>query len=254
MKFLGLFILILTSLLNHTQGQETPLGFPIKLTDVYIKGKKIEPIPRNDHSSSLVIRILQTKSASEGYRYDLEVYGLDPGSHLLKDYLHYIHDQSPVTDLKTELKITTIHPLDSIPSPKEISHTPPEPLGGYRTLIIVAGVIWSLIFLSIIFYRKKQPTSKQEIIIEKTLQERLSPLVTASAKGELSSEEQAHLERLIMGHWKQKLPNHSFTQLRQHPDSSPLILKLEQWLHSPNPTITQHEISDILAPFSESNI
>ena len=115
-------------------------------------------------------------------------------------------------------------------------------------------MIWSLIFLSIIFYRKKQPTSKQEVIIEKTLQERLSPLVTASAKGELSSEEQAHLERLIMGHWKQKLPNHSFTQLRQHPDSSPLILKLEQWLHSPNPTITQHEISDILAPFSESNI
>jgi len=205
--------------LTNVLGYETPLGLPIQISDIYVPGKEIEPIPRSDRSSSLVIRILKVKPAADGFRYDLEIYGLDPGIHALKKYLHYIHDQSPVTDLQTEISITTTHPLDTLPAPKDIDHTPPKPLGGYRTLMIIGGVLWFLIFLGILFYRKKKPPSNAQTVVSLTLQERLAPLVVASAKGD---------------------------------ESSPLILKLEHWLHSPNPTVAQDEISELLMPFRES--
>ena len=80
------------------------MGIPTRFTDVYIAGEKVEPIPRTDSSSSLVIRVLAIKPASEGYRYDMEVYGLEQGVHSLAQFLRFTQSQLPVTELETTLK------------------------------------------------------------------------------------------------------------------------------------------------------
>ena len=76
-------ILFLFSLVSAFAQTSSPLGLPATITDLYIPGSLVEVIPRKDNESSLVIRIIETKPAAEGHRYDLEVYGLDPGPHQL---------------------------------------------------------------------------------------------------------------------------------------------------------------------------
>lgn len=97
----------------------------------------------------------------------------------------------------------------------------------------------------------------EEVVPEPTLHEKLHKLVSAASRGELNEDEQANLERLIIGHWKQEIPElekmtpaKALIQLRDHPKASPLILKLEKWLHSPNKDIGQDEIEPLLTPFS----
>jgi len=245
-----LLLIIIQGLALGASVPETPLGIPLRLNDIYISGEKVEPIPRRDLSSSIVIRILDIKTADNGYRYDIEAYGLDPGTYALKDFLRRIKDQSPITTLDTQLKVTTELPLDTLPPPEDLTHTPPEKLGGYRALLITLGSLWIIGFLFILFYKKKKPAVQETVERELTLQERLAPLVTSAAKGKLTTGEQASLERLIMAHWKEKLPDLQIPELRKHPESSPLLLKLEHWLHSPSPETSQEEIATLLSPYS----
>lgn len=244
-------LLLFLALIATGFALESPLGLPTTLNDVYIPGKKVEPIPRKDFSSSIVVRILDIKPAADGFRYDFSLYGLDPGTHSLKDYLQYIHDKSPVTQLTQNLTITTVKPLDTLPAPEKITHNSPPKLGGYRLLIITLGVLWFLILLAILFYKKKNTEVREIPKKEPTLKERLIPLVLAAAKNDLDDQERATLERLILGHWKEQLPEKSLAELRQHPESSPLLLQLENWLHSPNPSINQLQISTLLAPYGK---
>jgi len=233
----------------------SPLGLPITLTDVYISGSEVEPIPRTDNKASLVIRILEIKPAENGHRYDLHIYGLDHGSHHLSKYLQYKDDLSPVTDLDTTLTITTKHPIETLPEPQDLEQISPPEQSHYKNIVTVVAVIWTLILLFILFYKKRKPQT-QEQVPEPTTQEKLQQLLLASAHGDLTTEQQAQLELLVIGHYKKQIPKiqdlpptQALQELKAHPEASPLILKVEQWLHHPNPKVTQSEIQPLLKPF-----
>lgn len=256
-----LFAFLLASLsARAADTTKAPLGFPTKVTDLYIPGSKVEVIPRTNNESSLVIRILETKPAADGFRYDLEVYALDPGTHRLADFLRYAESQEALTDFDALFEATTVHPLDSLPSPSDPASAPPDKLGGYQTLLIVFGVLWLIVFLFIIFYRKKEPVSSSSQSRVLTPLERIQSLVTKAAEGELSDPDRAQLERLLLGHWKQKLPQlacqspaEALVALRAHPEASPLVLKLEEWLHSPQPDFSEDELAPLLEPYLSSS-
>lgn len=257
MRILALLLVLLSGEFSLAQQQETesPLGFPTTITDLYIPGSKVEPIPRKDSEASLVIRILEVKPASDGFRYDLEVYGLDPGTHRISDYLQRI-DATPLEPVEHSLQITTTHPLDSLPEPESLKLVDPEKLGGYRLLSIVLGVLWLGVFLFILFYKKRGPKEAEPPPAPLTLHEKLQGLVTKASDGNLSEDQKAQLERLIVGHWKQKVPelqelptSQALRKLRSHPEASPLLLKLEEWLHAPKGTASQTDINTLLEPF-----
>ena len=257
--FITLAFFQIPDLKSQISNPTSPLGLPTEVTDLYIPGSKIEVIPRKNSDSSLVIRILEIKSAADGFRYDLDIYGLDPGTHKLSDFLRYADSKSPVSNLPITFTVTTQHPLDTLPKPSDPEAVPPEKLGGYKTLIIVLGILWLTILLLIIFYRKKQIADFTAESPPPTLHERLQVLVTNASRGNLTDHERASLERLVLGHWKEKLPgleNHpaarALVQLRSHPEASPLILKLEEWLHAPAPSISHEEILPLLQPFENS--
>jgi hypothetical protein len=207
----------------------------------------------------LVIRVLEVKSASEGFRYDMEVYGLDAGTYSLGKYLRFTNSQQAVTELETTLEITTQHPSDVLPKPQPLEHTTPEELSNYRSLIWVFCLVWVLVLVCILLYRK--PAAKnleQEVKVEST-HEKLQKLVLVTAHGELDVTQKSTLERLIIGHWKKQVPglaalptSEAITKLRTHPEASPLVLKIEHWLHAPSQSITQKEIEPLLTAFKES--
>jgi len=256
MTRIAILFLSLFSLVNALAQTSSPLGLPTSITDLYVPGSLIEVIPRKDNESSLVIRIIETKTAAVGHRYDLEVYGLDPGTHQLSDFLRYADSKAPLSGLDHTVTVTTRHPLDTLPNPEELEHIPPPKLGGYRTLIIALGILWLLVLLALIFYRKKQADEVASTIPPPTLHEKLNLLVTAASRGDLSDHERSELERLIIGHWKKEIPDlaqvppaRALAQLRQHPEASPLVLKLEEWLHAPNPSLSHTDIAPLLAHY-----
>ena len=218
---------------DPTVQSSSPLGLPTTITDLYIPGAKVEPIPQKNR----------------------EVYGLDPGTHQLSAYLHYTNGDA-LSAFDSQIEITTRHPLDSLPPPEALKPNDPDRLGGYRLLILILSILWLLGFLIILLYRKKLPPPPAPPTPEPTLHEKLNRLVSSASKGDLPDNDRAQLERLIIGHWKQKLPNlqnlspaKALIQLRTHPDASPLILKLEQWLHAPNPELTHKDILPLLDPY-----
>ena len=255
----ALLFFLISSLCSFSQ-TKAPLGLPQTLEDLYIPGPRIEAIPRTNNESSLVIRILRIKPAADGFRYDLEIYALDPGTHRIAEFLRYATDRSPVQSLNATFEVTTTHPLDTLPKPSVPEPVEPEKLGGYKDLIIVLGIFWLLIFLAIIFYRKKQV---DDLVLKKplpTLHEKLQVLVSAASQGELNDQQQAHLERLILGHWKEKIPEidslppaRALVELRSHPEASPLILKLEEWLHAPNKKLSSEKFLPLLTPYTKNS-
>ena len=146
----ALLFFLISSLCSFSQ-TKAPLGLPETLEDLFIPRPKIEVIPRTNNESSLVIRILKIKPAAEGFRYDLEIYALDPGIHRISQFLRYATDRSPVQSLDATFEVTTTHPLDTLPKPSEPEPVEPEKLGGYKNLIIILGTFWVLIFFAIIF-------------------------------------------------------------------------------------------------------
>ncbi|BDS05939.1 hypothetical protein NT6N_09790 [Oceaniferula spumae] len=235
------------------------LGLPKTLNDFYIPGEKAEPIPRKDRESSLVIRVLEIKPAAEGFRYDLEIYGLDAGTYTLSDYFHYVGSHAPLPELDQQITITTTHDLQGIPKPEELDNTPPEKLGGYRLVLTLVGILWVIILLLILFWRKKKDAAVVELAPPPTLHEKLHALVSSAAQGELDDADRSQLERLILGHWKQRLPeienlsaSEALVALRRHPEASPLLLKLEHWLHAPNSSVDQKTITPLLEPFRDA--
>lgn len=257
-RFLTFIALLIqfSDLKSQISNFEAPLGLPTKVSDLYIPGSKAEVIPRTNNESSLVIRMLEVKPAAEGFRYDLEIYALDPGTHQIADFLRYADTRGPIVKLDATFEVTTIHPLDSLPKPSDPEPVDPEKIGGYKTLIIVLGIAWALIFLLIIFYRKKQVADFVAENPPPTLHEKLQVLVSNASQGELTDHERSNLERLILGHWKKKIPEieslppaRALVELRNHPEASPLVLKLEEWLHAPNPNLTREEILPLLTPY-----
>ncbi len=243
---------------NPTFAREAPLGLPTRF-EYYVPGSKIEVTPRKNSDSSLVIRIIQIKPADDGHRYDLEVYGLDPGTHHLTDFLRYADTKSPLPALPGTFKVTTQHPLDTLPKPAELEAVPPHKLGGYQTLITLLGILWFIILLAIIFYRKTKNTATLPDTPPPTLHQKLQDLVSQASHGNLPDTERAKLERLIIGHWTQKLPElqnlppaRALVELRTHPEASPLILKLEHWLHAPNTSLSHQEIIPLLSPYKKT--
>lgn len=96
---IALLLFQISDLKSQVSDLQSPLGFPATVTDLYIPGPPVEVVPRRDNESSLVIRILESKPAADGFRYDLEIYALDPGTHRIADFLRRTNTQAPVEDL-----------------------------------------------------------------------------------------------------------------------------------------------------------
>lgn len=233
------------------------IGLPLTLTEIYIPGGEVKAKPRRDREPPLVVRILEVKPAKDGSRYDFEVQGLEAGRYNLADYLEPA-DGSQGTKLpEIPLEITSALPA-GLSYPGKIERGELPKLGGYRTTMTMLGGVWLAGLGAILLWKKKKPLGLEAgSTPPPSLAERLRPLVGQASKGNLSPDDRAKLERLVIGHWRGRLPEvaaltpaEAMVKLRTDPEASPLILALERWLHAPASATSQAEIEQLLAPYA----
>ncbi|GAA5483229.1 hypothetical protein [Haloferula sargassicola] len=247
MRLLFLILLLVAPLVAE-EGPMARVGQPLRIEEIYIPGDQVAPAPRRDREPPLVVRVLDVRPAADGFRYDFEVQGLDPGSYDLADFLEG-------SDLPAiPLTITTDLP-EGPPLPQDLAPAPLPKFGGYRTFLVIAGVFWLAGLLALILVRRKKPTTSENQAPPPSLAERLQPLVAAASTGDLDAEGRAKLERLVIGYWRERIPaiaglppSEALVQLRRHDEASPLLLALERWIHAPDRTRPDN-LDDLLAPY-----
>lgn len=235
----------------------TPVGISGRLEGVVLPGPELEPVPYDDRRIPVVVRVLNVYPHGTAFRYDLEYYGLDPGTHDLSKYLRR-KDGTPATGLPpVPVSVTPVRPPGQV-LPNELTIDPGPRLGGYRTLLIALGVVWAaglVLLVGSFFYPRRRVV---EAVAAKplTLADRLRPLIDGATAGKLSQEELAALERTLFAYWRTRLnlthadPHQAMTRLYADPAAGPLLSQLELWLHHPNP-VPPKDVGTLLAPYRD---
>lgn len=226
-----------------------------RLEGVVLPGPELEAKPLTDRRVPVVLRVVQIYPHGTAFRYDLEYFGLEPGTHDLRDYLRR-KDGSAASGLPPLMvKVTPMLPPGQIkPNPLEID--PGPRVGGYRTLLIAVGIVWVLglvaIVASFFFPRRRRVALMSDKPV--SLADRLRPLVEGAVAGTLSRTQLADLERSLLTYWRKRLalesadPGEAIEALRRHPDAGPLLAQLETWLHQPEPSAPV-DVGTLLAPY-----
>lgn len=235
----------------------TTVGMSGRLEGLVLPGDKLEAKPLTDREGEVVVRVASVAPHGTAFRYDIEYFGLEPGTHDLRAYLRRT-DGRPADDLPPiVVRVDPVLPPGQV-RPNTLRIESPPLFGGYGTLVIVAAVVWVLVLLAVIasfvLPRKRAAT----IAVDKpvSLADRLRPLVEGAMAGTLARPELAELERSLLAYWRKRLrledadPTLALDTLRADPDAGPLLSHLEDWLHKPGPGETV-DVGQLLAPYRD---
>lgn len=231
---------------------QTSVGLPSRVLQLVLPGTELEALPI-DSNSPIVLRVLATWPHGSEFRYDLEFYGLDPGEYDLARWLRRKDGTSSAELPAVPVRVVAkLGPEELRPNALEVGALPR--VGGYRTLLIVAGALWVLGLVAILLVGRRRRAAVLERARPRTLAEELRPLVEAALAGRLDRAERAALELRLFEHWRRKLrlegrsPLDSVVELRAHPEAGELLRKLEDWLHRPDPP-ADVDLRALLAPY-----
>lgn len=242
---------------------ETTVGMRVLVEEFVIPGSDLAPLPVEDPGrADVLVRLLHRYPHGENRRYDLEITPFVEGEIDLRDHLVRL-DGSDLDDVPPLIVLSeaVTDAASEIVEPSGLEVPAPRDVGGYRTVGIVLGVLWVLGLLALLFggRRKKADADDELEARPPTLAERLHPLVHRASAGTLSGPERAELERLVVAHWRRKKGLEKVTAaeammtLRSDADAAPLLLRLEEWLHRPDPAPTSEtEVKELLAPFAHT--
>ncbi len=229
-----------------------------------IEGRVALVLPRADYRprplddrTELILRIEAITPAVSGqHRYDFYYMGLEPGSYALADYLSRPDGSRP-----DELSNAVVHVRAVLPEDHDgrLTRYTPEPfpfIGGYRVFLGMLGLLWAggLAAFALSYRKKPAAVAPPGVAPEPTFAERLRPLVEAAARGGLSVDGQAQLERLLMGFWREELnlPElrmaESVERLKAHAQAGALLRALERWLHQ-RAGAPADEVQALLEPY-----
>jgi hypothetical protein len=221
--------------------------------EVILPGTALEPTPF-EHKARLIVRVAETRPRGDSIWYDLRYIGLVPGSYDLRG--HLLRLDGSTTNNLPPIPVS-VAPL--LPEPHdglliEEAASPFGRLGGYRTLMIVAAIVWALLFLPLVWRHRRKLAPAIAPPSEPTLADRLRPLVEQAAAGTLSGDGQARLERMLLNYWRDRLNlgaldmAQAIGKLRDHPEAGELLRALEAWLHRPKGSVTV-DVAAVLQPY-----
>ena len=258
---LVLAVVILCVTLSRTVAQDTEpayrsnVGMPNTINDLILPGSELAVRPLNNDTDPLVVRIVKTIRHGDAHRYQIEYYGLEPGTHDLTDYLQRT-DGTLADDLPViPVRVDPLLPAGQIqPNPMRTQRTPS--IGGYRVKMLLAGTVWLAGLLVILFAgRRKILGGDRFMQQEPSLADRLRPIVEDAMHNRLTESKQAELERLLLTYWRQRLDLNevkaaeAITALRQHEEAGQLLRQLESWLHKPAGQRDTVDVGELLKPY-----
>jgi hypothetical protein len=231
------------------------VGMTQHIDELVVAGKEVEVKPIT-HATSVVVRIIDHSPHGSNRRYNIEFYGLDPGTYNLIDFLQRV-DGSSLSDVAAvTIEITAQLPAGQV-EPTEPTQKKLSGMGGYSTEMIIWAVAWTIGLLAILLIRRGlQPNSETNDRRRETLADRLRPMIDQAIQGELSNTQLAELELTLIAFWRKRLSLDDeqaasvIGQLRDHDEAGPLLTQLETWLHNPNPS-TEIDVAELLRPYQE---
>jgi hypothetical protein len=258
MKFLPVFLvaLLLPLLAAHAdETKPTPLGLYGQIRDLVLPGSELEARPL-EQETPVVLRIVTVRPHGDSFRYDFDYYGLEGGEFDLRDFLQRIDGGNTANLPPISVRFDTV--LDATrlkPNPPASAKLPK--VGGYRNALIAGAIIWVLGMLALIFYKRPKAALDPDAEAPPlSFADKLRPLLESASAGELDKDQQAQLERSLLGFWRNKLglsdesPATALIKLRGHDEAGALLRQLEAWLHAPQqekPT----DLDALLAPYRQ---
>lgn len=225
------------------------------LEQVVLAGPKLIPKP-HDRESRFVVRVDAVYPHGSDWRYDLSFYGLEPGRYNVVDYLQTESGESAGGAKPLWVEVYSVLPrAKNTPHALEFQPTPRP--GRYREWAVVAVVLWVTGLIALIWGGRVRRRRQQEAPRRRvTLADRLRPLVRRAEQGELTTAEQAELERLLISYWQRRLeleampPAEMMARLREDEQAGPLLRQLEAWLHHPRPQ-APGDLEELLRPYRD---
>lgn len=237
---------------------QTPLahstiGIPGHVEGLVLPGTELEPA-KAEPGAPILIRIEHVQKHGSAHRYHLEFTGFVTGDFDLRTCLRR-KDGTSTDDLPpVPVHVDAVRPAEKV-EPSGLGSVAPPKLGGYRTMLWVAGSLWVAGLLLILFVGrgKRRAAMAQERPV--TLADRLRPIVADAVAGRLPDERRAELERLLLGFWRQRLGLHdhkaadAIAALRAHDEAGRLLRALETWLHAPPHAREPVDVPALLRPY-----
>ncbi|MEM7456085.1 MAG: hypothetical protein AAF456_17180 [Planctomycetota bacterium] len=249
-----LFVMMCAQTAFAQSSLESTPGFPKVIEAHVIVGTEVIARPIEDRDSEVQLRILETYAHGTDFRYDIEYTAYVPGEHDLAEYLKR-KDGSDIPIEPINVMIKTVLP-DGQVEPNERPQKDAAFRSFYLATLVVGGAVWLLGLFAILFAgrgKTRHPSHEQKML---TVADRLRPMVEKAKAGDLSSHEQAELERLLTAFWRKKLRLSHLTadqlivNLRQHEQAGPLLHQLELWLHAPA-SDGEVNIAALMEPYKE---
>lgn len=252
----GLLVSPIGLVAQEVETRTTTVGMVGHLAEIKIPGSELEVIPLEDRDTPLVVRIVRVFPHGTDFRYEIEYYGLEPGSYDLRDFLRRKDGSSADEIPELPVEIVTELPEGQVEPNQLITKKPPR-LGGYMPLVIFGGIVWVVgLVLIIVWCLNLKSGQVTQATRPKSLAEKLRPLVDRAVAGEASHEELASLERSLFTYWQKRLnlhsasPSEAIRELRKHPEAGGLMGKLESWLHHPEDQ-PDLDIDALLKPYRD---
>ena len=242
-------------------GQEpvasTSVGMRVRIEELPIAGPKLQARPVADPGlATAIVRVLNVFPHGTGWRYNLEVTPFEEGTLDLAALLEPAEAGAPWDPPVLEVEVEALLAPEEV-EPSDLDVPVPESVGGYRTGMTLLAAAWlaGLLALLTVGRRKDERATVREAAAPVTLADRLAPLVARASTGDLSTAEQAQLERLLLAHWRDRRDlgdapvARAVAALREDPEAGPLFVQLERWLHRPGTDGEALDLDGLLAPY-----
>jgi hypothetical protein len=217
------------------------VGMPVVIKDLILPGTELEATSQTDDLAPVVLRVINVFPHGTQFRYELEYYGMVPGTFDLKNFLQR-KDASTTADLPAiPVEIISVSaPGQLIPRDPSTKRT--AWFHYYQLILCAAIILWTITFWSILKIGRRKKAAQELPPEFPSSIDHLTHYAQQMEKHDLNAQERAEVERLVYAAWREKLglqETHSNTavmELKQNAVAGHAIRKLEAWLHAPQTT------------------
>ncbi len=231
------------------------VGIARRIDGLVLPGSELVAKPLKDARSPIVLRIIHAAKHGTAFRYDIVYHGLEPGSYDLRAWLERkdASTMDGVPPIPVEIRPAYDGKMKQV---SDIDLGPVRLFGGYRTLLWALGAAWAIGLAALLVAGRRKTGAAVAVVRPLTMADRLRPLVEKAARGEITQDEQAELERTLIGFWRRRegLDREdvatALAELRRRESSGELLRALEAWLHRPGGG-RDVDVAKLLAPYAK---